>query len=221
MASMHTSLTTHRASSNSISCATDGYIRYSPVKSIWFSFMTSAAILGGFLTFTRMAFLLFVISTGIVLLLGHSLGSHRKLIHNSYQCPRWLEFLFVYLGVLVGLAGPIGLLRQHDLRDYAQRLPTCHSYLRHGNTFWIDAWWQIHCDLVLTNPPKICIESAISKKGFYHFLELTWMAQQLPIAALFYYWGGWSFVFWGICARVSVCILGHWLIGRYSPKQTP
>ncbi|MFZ6690152.1 hypothetical protein [Undibacterium sp. SXout20W] len=116
------SLSHHRASSNSLSSTTIGNVRYSVVKSAWFSCMAGAAIVGGYFTFSWAAVWLFVISTGIVLLLGHSLGSHRKLIHNSYQCPRWLEFLFVYLGVLVGLAGPLGLLRQHELRDYAQRL---------------------------------------------------------------------------------------------------
>ena len=216
MKSTPASLSNHRASSNSLSCATIGNVRYSAVKSTWFSGMAGAAIVGGYFTFSWVAVWLFVISTGIVLLLGHSLGSHRKLIHNSYQCPKWLEFLFVYLGVLVGLAGPLGLLRQHELRDYAQRLPTCHDYLRHGSTFWIDGWWQIHCDLELANPPEIQIESAISNQRFYQFLEYTWMAQQLPFAILFYYWGGWGFVFWGVCARVTAGIFGHWLIGYFA-----
>ena len=210
------SLSHHRASSNSLSSTTIGNVRYSVVKSAWFSCMAGAAIVGGYFTFSWAAVWLFVISTGIVLLLGHSLGSHRKLIHNSYQCPRWLEFLFVYLGVLVGWAGPLGLLRQHELRDYAQRLPTCHDYLRHGSTFWLDGWWQIHCELELANPPEIQIESAISNKRFYQFLEYTWMAQQFPIAILFYCWGGWGFVFWGVCARVTTGIFGHWLIGYFA-----
>ena len=216
MKSAPASLSNHRASSNSLNCATIGNVRYSPVKSAWFSGMAGAAIIGGYFTFSWAAVWLFVISTGIVLLFGHSLGSHRKLIHNSYQCPKWLEFLFVYLGVLVGLAGPLGLLRQHELRDYAQRLPTCHDYLRHGRSFWIDGWWQIHCDLELANPPDIRIESAISNQRFYQFLECTWMAQQLPVAILFYCWGGWGFVFWGGCARVTAGIFGHWLIGYFA-----
>jgi stearoyl-CoA desaturase (delta-9 desaturase) len=31
---------------------------------------------------------------------------HRGLIHRAYDCPLWLEHLFVYLGTLVGMAGP-------------------------------------------------------------------------------------------------------------------
>ena len=105
--------------------------------------MLAGALIGGSLTFSFSAFFLFFVSTAVVLLLGHSLGSHRKLVHNSYQCPKWLEYALVYCGVQVGLAGPIGLLRQHELRDFAQRLPLCHDYLRHGSAPWRDAWWQL------------------------------------------------------------------------------
>src|SRR3569833_516537 len=105
-----------------------GRVRYAPVKSLWLLGMSSGAVIGGPLMFSWSAFALFLVSTATVLLLGHSLGSHRKLIHQSFQCPTWMEYLFVYLGVQVGLAGPIGLLHQHDLRDFAQRLPHCHDY---------------------------------------------------------------------------------------------
>ena len=99
-----------------------GDVRYSPVKSLWFTGMLLCAVIGGWATFTWTAFAVFAGITAVVLLFGHSLGSHRKLIHDSYQCPRWLEYLLVYFGVQVGLSGSLGLLRQHELRDNAQRL---------------------------------------------------------------------------------------------------
>lgn len=190
-----------------------GVVRYSPVKSLWFSGMLLGAVVGGSLTFTWSAFAVFVVTTATVLLFGHSLGSHRKLVHDSYQCPRWLEYALVYCGVQVGLAGPLGLLRQHELRDYAQRLPDCHEYLRHGRSFWVDAWWQLHCELVLQHPPQIRVEPRLANDRWYRFLQQTWMAQQLPPALLLYGWGGWGFVFWGVCARITAGVFGHWLIG--------
>jgi stearoyl-CoA desaturase (delta-9 desaturase) len=191
-------------------------VRWAPAKSLWFTTMALAAVIGGALTFSWSAFALFIVSTGIVLLFGHSLGSHRKLIHDSFQCPRWLERVLVYLGVQVGLAGPIGLLRQHELRDYAQRLPDCHAYLRHGSGPWVDAWWQLHCDLHLKRPPDVRLEPRIANDPFYLFLERTWMWQQLPVAVVFYAWGGWSFVIFGVCARVTAGVFGHWLIGYFA-----
>jgi stearoyl-CoA desaturase (delta-9 desaturase) len=195
-----TSLVRHRARSADNNSVVDGKVRYAPAKSLWFIAMACAAAIGGATTFSAGAFGVFAGSTAAVLLLGHSLGSHRKLIHNSYQCPQWLEYLLVYLGVQVGLAGPLGLLRQHELRDYAQRLPTCHDYLRHGRGLWTDAWWQLNCELRLISPPHIELESRVADDRFYLFLERTWMLQQVPPALLLYWWGGWGFVFWGVCA---------------------
>jgi fatty-acid desaturase len=198
-----------------------GDVRWSPVKSIWFISMLLAAVVGGIATFTWSAFALFVISTLFVLLFGHSLGSHRKLIHNSFQCPRWLEYALIYCGLQVGLAGPLGLLRQHELRDFAQRLPHCHDYLRHGSGPWRDAWWQLNCELRLTNEPNIEIESRIADDPIIRFFERTWMLQHVFVAVLFYLWGGWAFVFWGVCARVTAGVFGHWLIGYFAHNHGP
>lgn len=135
----------HRVSATNPDCVRLGAVRYAPVKSLWFLCMVIGTLVGGSLTFTWSAFGVFLVATAVVLLFGHSLGSHRKLVHDSYQCPKWLEYSLVYFGVQVGLAGPLGLLRQHELRDYAQRVPGCHDYLRHGRSMWVDAWWQLNC----------------------------------------------------------------------------
>jgi fatty-acid desaturase len=213
VAALPASLDEHRAVAANLDAVRLGHVRYSPVKSIWFLGMLTGALVGGYMTFSFSALFLFFVSTAAVLLLGHSLGSHRKLVHDSYQCPKWLEYTLVYCGVQVGLAGPIGLLRQHELRDFAQRLPECHAYLRHGQSMWRDAWWQLNCDLFLDNPPAIRIESRIANDPFYCLLERTWMAQHLPLGLLLFACGGWGYVFWGVCARVATAVFGHWLIG--------
>jgi fatty-acid desaturase len=213
MSILPASLTTHRVRTADIEAVCRGHVRYAPMKSIWTLGMLAGAIIGGAMTFTWSASALFFSSTVLVLLLGHSIGNHRKLVHNSFQCPKWLEYALVYCGVQVGLAGPIGLLRQHEIRDYAQRLPECHPYLRHGSTLWRDAWWQLNCELDLLDPPIICVEPSITQDRFFEFLERTWMIQHLPWALAFWMWGGWGFVFWGVCARVSAGVFGHWMIG--------
>jgi len=215
------SLIGHRMQTEDPQSVQVGEVRWEPVRSIWFSAMSIGALVGGALTFSWEALWLYIASTIVVLLFGHSLGSHRKLIHDSYQCPRWLERLFVYLGVQVGLAGPLGLLHQHELRDYAQRQPQCHPFLRHGTGFWKDAWWQLHCDLNLAAPPALHLESRIADDQFYRFLERTWMLQHLLVALVFFQWGGWAFVFWGICARVATGVFGHWLIGYFAHNHGP
>jgi hypothetical protein len=39
------------------------------------------------------------------------------------------------------------------------------------------------------------------------------MAQQLAPGLLLFALGGWGFVFWGVCARVTAGVFGHWIVG--------
>lgn len=189
------------------------------MKSLWLTSHYVIAVVGGALTFSLDAVAVFVVTTVLTLCLGHSLGMHRKLIHNSYACPRWLEYLFVHLGTIVGMAGPIGMIKAHDLRDLAQRQPDCHPYLRHGSDAFKDAWWQMHCDLQLINPPLFQLESRLADDRVFQFMERSWMLQQLPLALLLFACGGLPWVVWGISARVAASVTGHWFIGYFAHNR--
>ncbi|MDJ0909484.1 MAG: acyl-CoA desaturase [Woeseiaceae bacterium] len=193
-----------------------GEVYADPAKLLWIGSMLVFGTVGSALTASPGAILLFVVSTGLTLCLGHSLGMHRLFIHRAWQAPKWLEYLFVHFGVLVGLAGPMGMLKTHDLRDWAQRQGRCHSYFGHDEVWYRDLWWQLFCSIRLDNEPTIEPEPAIAEDRVYRFMEKTWMLQQLPWALIFFMLGGLSWVFWGICSRVSVSVLGHWLIGHFA-----
>ena len=175
--------------------------------------MFSIAVIGGWSTFSLTTFTVFVVTTSLSLCLGHSLGMHRRLIHKSYQCPLWLEYFFVHLGVIVGLAGPIGMIKTHDMRDWAQRQKHCHDYFGHQQPIWKDFFWQIFYDIRLKHPPAFNIEPSVQNDSVYRWMEKTWMLQQLPLALLLFWIGGLPWVVWGVCVRVSVSVIGHWLIG--------
>jgi fatty-acid desaturase len=201
--------------------AVAGVVRWKPVKSLWISGMTLVAVIGGPITFTWGALALFLVTTAITVCLGHSLGMHRRLIHRAYDCPLWVERLFVYLGTLVGMAGPYGMIRQHDIRDWAQRKPLCHAYLAHRSSILRDGWWQLHCELQLTHPPELVVERRVAQDRFYRFIDRMWMAQQLPWAALFFALGGLPWLVWGIAVRVAASVTGHWLVGYFAHNRGP
>ncbi|MCF6194069.1 MAG: acyl-CoA desaturase [Kangiellaceae bacterium] len=196
--------------------AISGAISLSTTKSFWLLPMTSLSIIGGYLTFSFTTLSVFLLFTAITLCFGHSLGMHRRLIHKSYDCPKWLEYFFVHLGCLVGIAGPASMMHTHDMRDWAQRQPKCHDYFGHRQVFWKDAYWQVLCDIKLVNPPKFQPEKSFSQDKIYQWMEKYWMLQQLPWAILLFVLGGISWVIWGICVRVVVSTLGHWLIGYFA-----
>ena len=199
--------------------AYEGKVVWSPVKSIWITTMYLVAIVGGYMTISWKVFVVSLISTIVTLCLGHSLGMHRRLIHRSYNCPKWLEYFFVHLGVIVGLAGPRGMMYTHDLRDWAQRQTRCHDYFGHRQSIWIDGFWQLHCDVNLDQPPVFKPENSFQDDSTYQWMEKYWMGQQLPWALLFFVIGGLPWVIWGICVRVAVSVTGHWFIGYFAHNK--
>jgi stearoyl-CoA desaturase (delta-9 desaturase) len=165
------------------------------------------------LTVSVGAVLVSFVLTVVTLCLGHTLGMHRRLIHESFDCPLWLERGLVYLGVLVGIAGPFRIIYLHDLRDWSQRHPRCHAFFIHSQSWWRDGWEQLHCDIRLAHPPEFVIEPRVRDDRFYRFLEATWRWQQLPLAVVLYVLGGAGWVVWGIGVRLFVSLTGHWLVG--------
>ena len=219
--SSQSSLRSPRMFDGADSNAIDGCVYWKPSKSLWISAMTLTALIGGPMFFTLGALVLFLCTTAVTVCLGHSLGMHRRLIHRSFDCPLWLERLFIYLGTLVGMAGPYGMIRQHDIRDWAQRKPHCHPYLAHASSMLVDGFWQLHCELKLAHPPRLILEQRVRDDPFYRFIERTWMAQQLPWALLFFALGGMPWVVWGIAARIAASVSGHWLVGFFAHNQGP
>ncbi|OCP01706.1 MULTISPECIES: acyl-CoA desaturase [unclassified Ensifer] len=195
-----------------------GKVVWVPGKSLWIAAMTLVALIGAPMTFSVDALAVFVVLTALTICLGHSVGMHRLLIHRSFQAPLWLERVLVYFGVLVGMAGPFGMIHAHDIRDWAQRQQACHDLFAHRRPFFEDAFWQMHCALALDHPPRFMIEERVRRDGFYRFLEATWMLQQVPLALLLFAFGGISWVVWGVAVRVSVSLTGHWLIGHFAHR---
>lgn len=201
--------------------AVHGRVVWSPRKSLWNSAMIGTSVVFAPLTFTPSALALFLVFTYASLLLGHSVGMHRGLIHRTYQCKRWLSRTLVYVGVLVGVAGPFGVLAVHDARDWAQRQRACHDFFAHRRSLFVDLFWQLHCEFRYEHAPCFVIEPEYAENMWYRFLERTWMLQQLPIAVLLYALGGWSWVVWGIAVRVSISVLGHWGITYWCHNPGP
>jgi stearoyl-CoA desaturase (delta-9 desaturase) len=193
-----------------------GRVVWSPIKSLWFSAHALTAVVGGFLTYRFEAACVACAFTVSTLCLGHSVGLHRLLVHRSFACPRWLEYFLVHLGTVVGMGGPFRILYMHDIRDWSQRHPACHSFFIHQTTIWRDFWRQMHCEVQLAHPPRFQIEPRVANDPVYRFMQRTWMLQALPWVILLYALGGVSFVVWGTAVRTTISLVGHWLIGYFA-----
>jgi sn-1 stearoyl-lipid 9-desaturase len=201
--------------------AVEGEVVWDGPRSVWNIAMFAAALVFAPLTFSWSALAVFFALAGITLCAGHSVGFHRRLIHRSFECPKWLERALVWSGTLVGMGGPIWTIRLHDTRDWAQRQPDCHWFLRHGKPFLIEGFYYLNFRLKFTRPPQFDPGDEIMGDPFYQFLDRYWMAQQLPLALVLYWLGGWPWVVWGICMRVTACTTMHWCISYFAHTGQP
>jgi fatty-acid desaturase len=191
----------------------EGEVVWSAGKSLWYVTAMVATFALAPLTFSVGAVVVCFALTVVTLCFGHTIGMHRRLIHESFACAPWLERLLVYLGVLVGIAGPFRIVYLHDIRDWSQRHPACHSFFIHTSGWWRDFLQQLHCEIRLKHPPRFAIEERVAGDPFYAWLEKTWRWQQLPLALALYLVGGFGWVVWGIGVRLFVSLTGHWLVG--------
>lgn len=201
--------------------AVEGKVVWDAPRSVWNGGMLMAALLLGPLTFTWNAFGVFLVTAAVTLCAGHSVGFHRRLIHRSFDCPKWLERALVWLGTAVGMGGPIWTIRLHDSRDWAQRQPDCHWFLRHGKAVLIDGFYYLHFRLNLAQPPDFEPGPGIADDPFYRFLDRYWMLQQVPIALALYGLGGWPWLVWGVPVRVAACTTMHWFISYFAHTRGP
>ncbi len=197
-----------------------GRVEWDPIHSLWNGGMLIASLLLAPFFTTPSAVAVGMILTGGMVLLGHSVGFHRLLIHGSFETTPLLRHFLIWCGAVAGMSGPIWIVKTHDLRDWAQRQSSCHDYLAHRKPMLADAWWQLHCTLKLDRPPQYDL-ARLENSRFIRWLEKTWMLQQLPLAALLYWMGGWPFVVWGVFVRIALTVHGHWLVGHIAHRRGP
>lgn len=199
----------------------DGEVVLDPKKAIWNLGMIGSTIVLAPFTASLDSVAVFVILTYSGLLIGHSVGMHRLMIHRTFDAPIWLERGLVYAGVLVGMAGPYGVIKIHDTRDWAQRQPECHDFFSHRKGYFQDVLWQLTSVFRFDSPPKLAIESKFADDPWYRWIDKTWRYHQLLLAVPLYLAGGWSWVVWGILVRVAICNVGHWSITYYCHNPGP
>lgn len=149
----------------------EGKVKFDFIKSTWNLGMIVCALVFAPETLSLSSIMLFVILTYFTLLVGHSVGMHRMMIHRSFKCKPWVEKVLIYIGVIVGMSGPIGIIKIHDMRDWAQRHSQCHDFFSHRRNFLLDLWWQLTSVFQFKHPPKFNIESKYLNAPFYKHLE--------------------------------------------------
>ncbi|MGY2779221.1 sn-2 palmitoyl-lipid 9-desaturase [Thermostichus sp. MS-CIW-23] len=149
--------------------------------------------------------------------LGICLGYHRLLSHRSFQVPKWLEYVFTTLGALAVQGGPIfwvgGHRQHHAFTEDEEKDP----YSARKGFWWSHILWLIYHREEFFNPEKyFAFAPDLARDPFYRWLDRYALLLQLPLAAILYLLGGWSFVVYGIFVRTVLLLHCTWLINSAS-----
>jgi stearoyl-CoA desaturase (delta-9 desaturase) len=189
-------------------------LRFDAFKSAWFLGMLVPALLWGPRLATPGSAAVTAFLTIATVCLGHSVGLHRGIIHQTYRCSRAVRNVLLYLFVLTGLGSPLGWMQLHTIRDRAQndpRSPAVFGY-EHGliRDFVINLLQSFRLD---DSTRRALTPASVRDDRYILFLARTWPLHQLPLAAALWFVGGWGYVVCGVCGRVAMTIFGHWFVG--------
>ncbi len=147
--------------------------------------------------------------------LGITLGWHRLLSHRSFQVPKWLEYFFAFCGTLAlqgGILWWVGLHRHHHLHSDED---VDHHDSKKG-FLWSHIRWMCFEIPAESDIPRFTKD--ICDDRFYQFLNKYFFPLQVGLGVLLYAIGGWSFVFWGVFARLVLVYHCTWLVNSATHK---
>ncbi|MBP0022074.1 MAG: acyl-CoA desaturase [Cyanobacteria bacterium SBLK] len=140
--------------------------------------------------------------------LGITLGFHRLLTHRSFETPKWLEYFFAFCGTLACQGGVIEWVGLHRIHHkHSDKVGDPHD----SN---VGFWWS-HMDWMLHHIPADEDIPRYTKDlddPVYRFLDKFFVPIQVVLGLLLYWWGGWSFVVWGIFARLVIVFHCTWFV---------
>jgi len=87
--------------------------------------------------------------------------------------PLWFEYVLIELGVLVGMAGPFGMIRQHDVRDWRNASPIATTFCATGTASCVTISSSCIAELRLTNGPELRPEPRLANDPAYAWMERT------------------------------------------------
>ncbi len=147
--------------------------------------------------------------------LGITLGFHRLVTHRSFQTPKWLEYILVFCGTLACQGGPIEWIGTH-------RIHHLHSDQKADPHDSNKGFWWSHMGWLIYQSPAHAEAHRFTKDlnddPVYQFLQKYFILIQFGLGGLLLLIGGWSFVVWGVFARIVWVYHCTWLVNSATHK---
>jgi stearoyl-CoA desaturase (delta-9 desaturase) len=155
-----------------------------------------------------LVFVLWYLTGGI----GVTLGFHRLLTHRSLRVPRLVEYAIAILGTLALQGSPIEWVathRKHHANSDSEGDPhDVHLGLPWAHMEWLYRTNPARC----TKAERLHFAADLVADPFYRALDNLVLPLQIALGLLLLVLGGWSWVVWGIFARLVFTYHCTWLV---------
>ena len=156
------------------------------------------------------AFLLYCITEW-----GVTVGFHRYASHRSFETVKFVEYFFIFLGTLACEGGPIEWVGLHRIHH---KYSDTHEDPHDSNKGF---WWSHLVWMIYESPAEKDVHryvKDIEGDRFYQFCQNFMIPIQVVLGLCLFFWGGWSYVIWGIFVRLVVVFHCTWLVNSATHK---
>nr|XP_043637475.1 palmitoyl-monogalactosyldiacylglycerol delta-7 desaturase, chloroplastic-like [Erigeron canadensis] len=142
---------------------------------------------------------------------GITVSYHRNLAHRSFKLPKWLEYLFAYLGVLALQRDPIFWVSIH--RFHHQYVDTEKDTHSPTFGFWFShIGWVLDSGYIIEKYQERNNVEDLKSQAFYRFLKKTYALHAFGHAALIYTIGGFTYLVWIVGVATTFGLHGSFLV---------
>ncbi|MFM2247969.1 MAG: hypothetical protein RL071_4044 [Pseudomonadota bacterium] len=190
-------------------------VAFAPAKALWLHLHLWPVVVLGPAHLSPAAMAAGAALCAICLCLGHSVGLHRALIHQSLVLGPRTQGVLLGLAALTGVGPVLRLMDVHDQRDHWQNQPECPAYYAYQHGVLQDLWWNLHC---AHHPPPGQARAPLhtadrhSADPWLAWLDRWGWALNLGLGLALLAAGGPALWIWAHCGRITASILGHWLV---------
>ena len=162
--------------------------------------------------FTWKALLFGVIMWWIAGSLGIGMGYHRLLTHRGYKTPKYMEYLLTLCGALALEGGPIAWVATHRVHHQNTDKDGDPHSPRDGG-LWAHMGWIITGRAMhATTDELLPYVPDLRKDKFHRWISKWHWVPSVILAGIIFAIGGWSYMMWGMFARIVFSHHATWLV---------
>jgi fatty-acid desaturase len=184
--------------------------RWNLVFAAWMAVFHALAIAALFY-FRWSSLIVFAVLWVLAQNVGIGISYHRQLTHRGFDSPKWLEYAMAICATLALEGGPLFWVAVHRLHHKITDRPGDPHSPRDG-AWWSHMGWMLHGSLHNHDPLLERYVPDLARDSFYVWLSrLHWIPLTLVGIGLGYF-GGVSWVLWGVFLRVTLGWHTTWLV---------